>query len=330
MNKIKIIAEAGVNHNGKFENALKLASYAKKSGANYIKYQIYKTENLVVNNTATAQYQKENSNFSDQYKMLKKYEMSFEDHYKIYQYCQKINIKYLASVFDEESLIFLKKFSNTVKIGSGEITNLPLLKKISSLNMNCILSTGASEMNDIKQAVSILKNNRKKLVILHCHSSYPSKNYKNLNLSCIKTFVKQFNTEIGFSDHTKDSFASILAMGFGATIFEKHLTLNNQLSGPDHKSSMNPIEFKKYIKILNNCNQAIGNGEKKITNEEKELIYFIRKSIYAKEKIKKNEVFSSKNLITLRPEKGISAKFFFKLLRKKSKKNYEKFQLINL
>ena len=148
-------------------------------------------------------------------------------------------------------------------------------------------------------------------------------------MSCIKTFAKKFNSEIGFSDHTIGNFASILAMGLGATIFEKHITLDNKLSGPDHNSSMNPAEFEKYVKTLVECDKAIGDGKKKITDEEKMIVNLIRKSIYAKENIKKNEIFSNKNLITLRPEKGISAKYFFKFLKKRSKKKYAKFQLIN-
>lgn len=326
MKKIKIIAEAGVNHNGKIENAIQLALMAKRSGADYVKYQIYKTENLVLDKTFTANYQKKNTGFVDQFKMLKKYELSYDDHLKIFQYCDKIKIKYLASVFDEESLFFLKKFCSTVKIGSGEITNLPLLKKISSLKMNAILSTGASNFSEVQKAVDILKKN--KLAILHCHSSYPSETFSNLNLSCIKTFAKKFNVEVGFSDHTKDLHAAILALGFGATIFEKHITLNSKMNGPDHISSMDPLEFINYVKIIKKCNEAIGNGIKKITDEERKNILFMRKSIYAKIKIKKNEKFTVNNLVILRPDKGISAKFFFKLIGKKSKKNYRKFEVI--
>ena len=326
MNKIKIIAEAGVNHNGKIKNAIKLAEIAKKAGADYIKFQIYKTENLIINKTRTAKYQKKNSGFNDQFKMLKKYELSFEEHYKIFKYCKKINIEYLASVFDEESLDFLKKFDNKVKIGSGEITNLPLLNKIAFYKMNAILSTGASTINDVKLAVKILKKN--KLAILHCHSNYPSKQFKYLNLNCIKTYLKIFKTKVGYSDHTESVYASILALGLGATIFEKHITINNKFIGPDHMSSMNPQNFFNYVKTLRFCGMALGDGIKRISPEEMGNISLIRKSIYAKTTIRKGEKFSYKNLITLRPNNGINANKFFKLLGKKSKINYSKYEKI--
>jgi|688.fasta_scaffold10494_5 N,N'-diacetyllegionaminate synthase len=326
MNRIKIIAEAGVNHNGKIKNAIKLVNIAKLAGADYVKFQIYKTENLLLKNTSTAEYQKKNTKFNNQFQMLKKYELSYDEHLQIYQYCKKIKIKYLASVFDEESLLFLKSFQNIVKIGSGEITNLSLLSKISELRMEVILSTGASNFYDICTAVNNLKRN--KLIILHCHSSYPSENFRNLNLNCISKYKKKFNVEVGFSDHTKKFYASIIALGLGSTIFEKHLTINKKLTGPDHMSSLDPKEFNKYVKILNLCNEALGDGVKKITLEEKKNILLIRKSLYAKQPIKKGERFSKSNLIPLRPNKGISANKFFQILGKKSKKTYKKFDLI--
>ena len=326
MNKIKIIAEAGVNHNGKIKNAIKLVNIAKLAGADYVKFQIYKTENLLLKNTSTAEYQKKNTKSNDQFQMLKKYELSYNEHLQIYQYCKKIKIKYLASVFDEESLLFLKSFQNIVKIGSGEITNLSLLSKISDLRMEVILSTGASNFYDICTAVNNLKRN--KLTILHCHSSYPSENFRNLNLNCITKYKKKFKVEVGFSDHTKNFYASITALGLGSTIFEKHLTINKKLTGPDHTSSLDPKEFNKYVKILNLCNEALGDGVKKITPEEEKNILLIRKSLYAKQSIKKGEKFSKSNLIPLRPNKGISANKFFQILGKKSKKTYKKFDLI--
>lgn len=326
MKKIIIIAEVGVNHNGMFKNAIKLVNIAKKAGANYVKFQIYKTENLLIKNTSTAEYQKRNSKFNNQFQMLKKYELSYNDHIRIYRYCKKIKIKYLASVFDEESLLFLKNFQNIVKIGSGEITNLPLLLKISELKMKVILSTGACNFNDISTAVNILKRN--KLIILHCHSSYPSENFKNLNLKCITKYKQKFKTEVGYSDHTKDIYASIVALGLGSTVFEKHLTYNKKLTGPDHISSLDPKEFYKYVKILNLCNKALGNGDKRITPEEKKNIFFIRKSLYAKQPIKKGEKFTKNNLIPLRPDNGISANAFLQILGKSSKYEYKKFDLI--
>ena len=265
MNKIKIIAEAGVNHNGKIKNAIKLVNIAKLAGANYVKFQIYKTENLLLKNTSTAEYQKKNTKFNNQFQMLKKYELSYDEHLQIYQYCKKIKIKYLASVFDEESLLFLKSFQNIVKIGSGEITNLSLLSKISDLRMEVILSTGASNFYDVCTAVNNLKRN--KLIILHCHSSYPSETFRNLNLNCITKYKKKFKVEFGFSDHTKNFYAYIIALGLGSTIFEKHLTINKKLTGPDHMSSLDPKEFNKYVSILNLCNEALGDGVNKITLE---------------------------------------------------------------
>ena len=328
MSKIKIIAEAGINHNGSIKKAFQLVDIAKNSHSDFVKFQTYKTKNLVLTDAKKAKYQI-NSSKENQFEMLKKSELSYEDFYKIYKYTQKKKIEFLSAPFDIESAIFLKKIGlKTIKIPSGEITNIPLLEFLSKTKLRLILSTGMSTLQEIDNAVKILKKNN--LTILHCNSAYPTP-IKDLNLNVIKFFLKKYqNTKIGFSDHSMGLEAGIAAAAIGAKIIEKHFTLNKKLSGPDHAISLNPTELKNFVRCVKNIPYALGSHKKKITKSEKSNIIPARKSIYAKKDIVIGEQFSSINLTTKRPQKGLKASEWKKVLKHRSKYNFKKNQIIKI
>jgi len=325
--KVLFIAEAGVNHNGNLSIAKQMVRVAKKSGADFIKFQTYDCDHLLLPDTKKALYQIRNTKKKkeSQYLMLKKYQLSYLDHLKIIKECKKNKIKFLSSPFDIPSIGLLKKLRLThIKIPSGEITNYPYLKKIGRLKKKIILSTGMANLLEIENALKILINNgtsRKNITILHCHTSYPTK-AKDVNMNSMITIKKRFNVDVGYSDHTLGSEASLLAVAFGAKIIEKHFTLNRKFEGPDHAASSTPVELKKIIFSLKRMKKMFGNFNKTPTKEEKKNIKIVRKSIYVKKKILKGEKFTEKNIITLRPQKGISANKWFKILNKKSKKDY--------
>jgi N,N'-diacetyllegionaminate synthase len=332
--KITIIAEAGINHNNKKTYVKSLINSAKKVGSDYIKFQSYITENLVLKNTDKANYQKKNTSFNtDQFEMLKKYELSPEMYNFIYHECKKIKIKVLFSVFDIESFYYLKKkFKiNIVKLGSGEITNYSLLNVIAKSKVNVILSTGMASEKEIINAVNYLRKNKlknHKISILHCTSEYPA-NVNNLNLMFIKKLKKIFKKNIiGYSDHTDNINTPSLAITLGAQIIEKHFTLSKKLSGPDHKASLNISQFKKMIELINYTKKSLGSYSKKISSSEKKTSKLVRKSIYANEIIKKGNLLTEKNIISLRPEKEIKASNWDNFLKSKAKKNYKKYDKI--
>lgn len=328
---ITVIAEAGVNHNGKLSLAKKMIKLASKAGADFVKFQIYKTDNLIVPKAPKAKYQLLNmksKSGESQYQMLKEYELGYKEHLELIKSCKKNKIKYLGSIFDVESLNFLLKHSKYIKIPSGEITNLNLLKKIKGDGLKVILSTGLSNFTEVKKAVNLLLKNKIKkanLTILHCNSEYPSTRLEDLNLNVIKKFKKKFKANVGYSDHTNTDISAITCVALGGTVIEKHFTLNQKLKGPDHSSSLNPLQLKNYIQKIRHANISLGNGIKKITKSEKKNLNYIRKSIYAKKDIKKNERFSEENIICKRPiVKGVKSEDFYKILHKKSKFNIKK------
>ena len=328
MQKITIIAEAGINHNGSIKKAFQLVDVAKKANADFVKFQTYKTNNLVLPNAKKAKYQMGRSN-ENQFQMLKKSELSYGEFYRLYQYTKKKKIKFLSAPFDLESAYFLKRIGlKSIKIPSGEITNIPLLEFLSKTNLKLILSTGMSTLKEIDNAVKILKKNN--LSILHCNSAYPSP-FKDLNLNVIKVFLKKYKfAKIGFSDHSIGCEAGIAAATVGAQIIEKHFTINKKLSGPDHKISLNPKELTLFVQQVRNASLMLGSYNKKITKSEKKNIVPARKSIYAKQDIKKGEKFSELNLVIKRPQLGIKASNWKKIIRKKSNSNFKKNQLIKL
>ena len=329
---VLIIAEAGVNHNGSLRKAKELVDAAKDSGADIVKFQTFKSNNLVTKETKKACYQSLNTNNNDsQLEMLRKLELSFDQQLELKKYCIKKNIEFLTTAFDLESLDFINQMNlKRFKIPSGEITNLPYLRKIGSFGKSIILSTGMSNIEEINNALNQLYlagTLKKDISILHCTSEYPAP-FFDVNLKAMNTIKNKFNIDIGYSDHTLGFEVSFAAVSLGAKIIEKHITLNRNLSGPDHRASLEPKEFKNLVKGIRNISLALGKSEKKITNSEIKNLIIVRKSIVAKKDIKKGELYSEDNLTTKRPAVGISPMRWYEMIGKISNKDYKVDDLI--
>jgi len=323
---VYIIAEAGVNHNGSIELAYKLIDVAVDSGANAIKFQTFKAKNLALRNTKKAAYQKQTNNANEsQFDMLKKLELDVDDHNNLIDYSNKKGITFLSSPFDIESINLLNELDLQIfKIPSGEITNLPYLRHIGALGKQVILSSGMSTLNEIEDALKILINAgtlKNNITILHANTMYPTP-MSDVNLKAMQTIKDKFEIEIGYSDHTLGTEVSIAAVAMGASVIEKHFTLDKKLEGPDHKASLNPDELKSMIIAIRNIEQASGDGIKVLTESEKPNIDIARKSIVAKTKIKKGEVFSDENLTTKRPGVGISPMKWYDIIGKTALQDY--------
>ena len=331
MKKTLIIAEAGVNHNGDIKKAIKLVDVAKSCGANVIKFQTYTSNEIAIPSAPKAKYQIINDlKKENMYQMLKRYELSFKNFEVLKKYCKKKKIEFLSSGFDKESILFLKKLGmKRYKIPSGEINNIPLLELISKFRKKVLLSTGMSNFKEIDTAFKIFKKNinKNKITIMHCNSAYPTP-FEDSNLLTIKKLREMFKTSVGYSDHTIGYEACISAVTLGASVIEKHLTLNNNFSGPDHKSSLNPENFKKMVKCIRNIEKGLF-VKKKISSSEKKNIKYARKSIFAKRLIKKGERFSIKNLVIKRPAIGLSPIHWNKIIRLKADKKYLKNEKIS-
>ena len=331
--KVTIIAEAGVNHNGDLNIAKKLIDIAKFSKADYVKFQSFKTDELLLKNAKKAEYQIKNTkNKDNQYQMLKKLELSEIIQLKIKEYCLNQKIKFLSTAFDIKSLDFLKKIGlNTFKIPSGEITNTPYLRHVGSFKKNIILSTGMSDLKEIDFALNVITKAGtplNKITILHCTTDYPTKP-KDVNLKAIKTLQDFFGTKVGYSDHTLGIEIAIAAVALGATLIEKHFTISRNNEGPDHKASLEPDELVSLVENIRKIQISLGNGDKKVQKGELNNIKVARKSIVARTKIKKGDVFTEFNLTTKRPGTGISPQKWDKLIGRKSLKNYLEGMFIN-
>ena len=323
-NKTIIIAEVGVNHNGNINVAKKLILAAKKINANYVKFQCYKTEKIVHTEAKLAEYQLiSNTKYKNQFQMLKQLELKQKDIRILNRYAKKNKIAFMCSVFDLESANFINKLNNDyIKIPSGEITNVQLLKLVGSFKKKIIISSGASNLKEILQAKKTLNKaglDDKKITLLHCISSYPTKK-EDLNLNSIEYLKEKTKLNIGLSDHTKSTSVASLAVCKGATMIEKHITLNNEMIGPDHRSSLNVKKFQKMIINIREVELILGNKNKLVSNSEKKNKPLIRKSIFASKDIKKNETINLKNIKILRPLIGIPAENIFKILNKRTKK----------
>ncbi len=331
---VKIIAEIGVNHDGKIRKAKKLIKLAKLSGADYVKIQMYITDNLIIKNAPLAKYQKINSKSNlTQYKLLKKYELSKKDIIKLIEYSKKFNIKLFPSIFDEESLNIAKELKfKLLKLPSGELTNIPLLKKIGKLNKPTIISSGMSVIDEIKNAINILIKNgtkRKNIIVLHTNSEYPTP-YKDVNLKSIKFISDQLKVRVGYSDHSLSSEPSIGSVTYGSEFIEKHITLNKKDKGPDHSSSLEINEFKKMIDSIRIIEKCIGKYNKFVTSSELKNKKIVRKSIYSSNIIKKGEKFTAKNITLKRPCIGIDGKKWDLIIGMKSKYNFKKNEPIKI
>jgi N,N'-diacetyllegionaminate synthase len=311
-NKTLIIAEAGVNHNGDFDLAKKLIDVAALSGADIVKFQTFKAEKIASMSAQRANYQVKNLKDNDvnQFNMLKKLEMPYDWHFKLKEYASIQNIQFLSTPFDEESIDFLNQLDIPFfKVPSGEITNLPYLIKIATTEKPLIISTGMAEIKEIQDAINVLELNgvpRENMTILHCNTEYPTP-YQDVNLLAMLDIKSQFGVQVGYSDHTLGIEVPIAAVALGATVIEKHFTLDRSLPGPDHAASLEPIELNNMVSAIRNIEQAIsGDGKKYPSESETKNKVIARKSLHYKEDFKSGHVISIEDLISLRPGSGIS------------------------
>lgn len=307
-----IIAEAGVNHNGSIELAKQLVDKAVEAGVDYIKFQTFKASKLVTKAAKQAEYQQKNigKEGDSQYQMLKKLELSPKDHEVLISYCRERGIKFFSTAFDFDSIDYLHSLGLGIwKIPSGEVTNYPFLKRIAAFNEKTILSTGMCEIEDVRAAVDALYKNglsKENLILLHCNTEYPTP-FEDVNLKAMDSMKNDFGVEVGYSDHTKGIEVPIAAVALGATVIEKHFTLDRNMEGPDHKASLEPDELKAMVSGIRNVEKALsGDGTKHVSNSERKNIAIARKSIVACRDIKKGELLTEDNLTVKRPGTGIS------------------------
>ena len=334
MNEPIIIAEAGVNHNGKINLAKKLIDLASNAKADYVKFQLYKTDDIVTEQAQLAGYQKKNMSTSiSQNEMLKKYELNIVAVKELINYSKKKKIKFLCTPFDVESAKLLIKCGiKEFKISSPDIDNFPLLSTVCKYATRIFLSSGMSTLKDISNALNFLKKKKfkkKNIFILHCTSDYPAKK-KELNLLAIKLIKKKFDVNTGYSDHTIGNLASISAVVMGSKVIEKHITLNKKYKGPDHLLSMTEIEFTKFTKLLKDIPIILGSEIKKITNGEKKNYKSIKRSVFLNKDIKKGEKFTINHFICKRPSYKMSSINWSKFLYKKSSKEIKKGTLLKI
>ncbi len=333
MNSVFIIAEAGVNHNGSVELAKQLIDVASQAGADAVKFQTFKAETLVSKTASKADYQKENMQDSDdsQFDMLKKLELNVDTHIELIKYCQLKNIMFLSTPFDLDSINLLNNLNLKIfKIPSGEITNLPYLRKIGSLNKEVILSTGMATLDEAKDAFSVLiKAGTKKdnITVLHANTMYPTP-MKDVNLKAMITLGMTLDISYGYSDHTLGIEVDIAAVSMGASVIEKHFTLDKDMEGPDHKASLEPNELKDMVQSIRNIELAMGDGIKKPSLSETPNIKVARKSIVAACNIKKGELLTQNNLTVKRPGTGINPMRWDDIIDSMATQDYKEDELI--
>ncbi len=311
--RIFVIAEAGVNHNGDINLAYKLADIAKEAGADAIKFQTFKTEKVMSKFTDMASYQKKNlSTNESQYGMAKKLELSYKEFKKLKDYCDEIEIMFLSTPDEEDSLNFLVDELNIpfIKIGSGEMTNLPYLRKIAAKDKPIIMSTGMSNLGEVEEAINTIKivNSRTEIFLLHCTTNYPTP-YEEVNLKAMQTLAAAFKLPVGYSDHTLGIKLPIAAVAMGAKIIEKHFTLDKKLPGPDHKASLEPDELEEMVKAIRNIEKALGDGIKKPNKSEIEIMKVARRSLITTRDIRVGEIIKESDIAIKRPGTGILPKF---------------------
>jgi len=329
-----IIAEAGVNHNGDLELAKKLIDAAAEAGADIVKFQTFNADRLVASTARKAAYQIQTTNNREsQHEMLRRLELTEDMHKELIAHCAARNIGFFSTGFDIKSVDLLLSFGqNHFKIPSGEITNLPYLRHIGQLGRPIILSTGMATMDEIGSAIQILENSgtpKTTITVLHCTTEYPTP-MPEVNLRAMISIRDKFEVKVGFSDHTLGIEVAIAAVAMGATLIEKHFTLDRQMPGPDHKASLEPSELKSMVTAIRNIEVALGDGVKRPTPSETKNIAVVRKSIIASKSIQLGEVFTTKNLTTKRPGTGISPMRFDEVLGKKARRNFAEDDLIEI
>lgn len=335
MNKVLIIAEAGVNHNGSIDLAKKLIDEAVIAGVDYIKFQTFKSEKLVSKAAKQAEYQQKNIGHEGetQYTMLKRLELSPDDHEVLIDYCNSKGIKFFSTAFDMDSIDYLHSLNLGLwKIPSGEITNFPYLRKIASFGEPVILSTGMSELNEIEEAIQVLIKYgvaKDDITVLHCTTEYPTP-FTDVNLKAMLQIGEKFGVKIGYSDHTKGIEVPIAAVALGATVIEKHFTLDKNMEGPDHKASLEPDELKAMVTSIRNIESALGTGHKHVSESERKNIEIVRKSIVAACPIKKGEIFTEYNLTVKRPATGVSPMKWESVVGTVAKRDFEEEEAIEL
>ena len=327
-----IIAEAGVNHNGSIKIAKDLINVAVESGADAVKFQTFKAEKLVSKTAEKADYQKKTTEASEsQFDMLKKLELDVEAHQELLVYCQEKNIMFLSTPFDHDSINMLNDLGlETFKIPSGEITNLPYLRHVGSLNKKVVLSTGMSNLKEISDALTILTNAgtlNENITVLHANTMYPTP-MEDVNLNAMQTIHKEFGVAVGYSDHTLGIEVDIAAVAMGASIIEKHFTLDKTMDGPDHKASLSPGELKAMVTAIRNIEKALGDGVKRPSKSEQPNIVVVRKSIVATKFIKKGDMFTEDNLAAKRPGTGISPMKWDSIIDTIATKDYQVDELV--
>jgi len=325
-----IIAEAGVNHNGNVELAKKLIDTAKDAGADAVKFQTFKAENVVIKNAEKTEYQKETTGAEEsQYDMIKKLELTEYDFKELADYAKKRGILFLSSPFDKGSVDLLDGMNvPAFKIASGEITNFPLLRYIASKGKPIILSTGMSTLGEVEEALNVIGSEGvEDVILLHCVSNYPAR-IEDVNLRAMETLKQAFKLPVGFSDHTLGITASIAAVALGACVIEKHFTLDRNLPGPDHKASLEPDELKEMVKAIRDIEKALGNGIKRPAKDEEEIKKVARRSIVAKVDIPEGAIITENMLGVKRPGTGIAPKYIDRIVGRKAKENIRNDELV--
>ncbi|HJH25394.1 MAG TPA: N-acetylneuraminate synthase [Methanophagales archaeon] len=324
-----IIAEAGVNHNGDIELAKKLIDAAKDAGADAVKFQTFKAENVVVEDAQKAEYQKETTGEGSQYGMLKKLELTEEDFSELVDYAKEKDILFLSSPFDKESVDLLYELDVPVfKVGSGEITNFPLLRYIAKKEKPVILSTGMATLGEVEEALNVIRSEGvEDVILLHCVSNYPAK-IEDVNLRAMETLKQAFQIPVGFSDHTLGITMPIAAVALGACVIEKHFTLDRNLLGPDHKASLEPDELKEMVKTIRDVEKALGDWIKRPTTNEEEIKKIARRSVFAKIDISEGTVITEDMLDVKRPGTGIEPKYFDFIVGMRAKKDIKKSDIV--
>lgn len=329
---IYIIAEAGVNHNGRLDLALQLCDAAKEAGVDAVKFQTWKTELIITKGTQKAEYQEKNlNNDDDQFTMLKKLELSYSKFQVIKQHCDKIGIQFLSTADEIESLDFLVKLGMPfIKLGSGDITNIPYLRAVAKYGKPIILSTGMANLSQVAIAYETLQETgAKDIYILHCTTNYPCPK-NEVNLRAMQTMKEAFKCKVGYSDHTMGTEIPVAAVAMGAEIIEKHFTLDRNMEGPDHKASLEPHELKYMVDCIRNIEVAVGDGIKRPNPVETEISKVVLKSIVAKTIIKKGEILTADNITIKRAESGIPANHWDMIVGIRAMKDYNIDEPINL